>query len=70
MGTMVQKHKLEENDFRNAELANHPKPFQGNNDILTLTRPDIIYNIYKEHFLAGADICETNTFSGWKRKSV
>jgi len=64
MGTMVQKHKLEENDFRNAELANHPKPLQGNNDILTLTRPDIIYNIHKEYFEAGADICETNTFSG------
>jgi len=64
MGTMVQKHKLEEPDFRNADLANHPKPLQGNNDILSLTRPDIIYDIHKEYFMSGADICETNTFSG------
>jgi len=64
MGTMIQKHKLEENDFRNDSLANHPKPLKGNNDLLSLTRPDIIYNVHKDYFLAGADIAETNTFSG------
>lgn len=64
MGTMVQKHKLEEEDFRNSELENHEKPLKGNNDLLSITRPDIVYSIHKEYFLAGADICETNTFSG------
>jgi len=64
MGTMVQRHKLEEEDFRNPSLANHSHPIKGNNDMLTLTRPDIIYDIHKGYFEAGADICETNTFSG------
>eukprot|EP00092_Neocalanus_flemingeri_P026050 GFUD01028235.1.p1 GENE.GFUD01028235.1~~GFUD01028235.1.p1 ORF type:complete len:1264 (-),score=351.62 GFUD01028235.1:269-4060(-) len=64
MGTMVQRHKLEEPDFRNEALANHHKPLKGNNDILSLTRPDIIYDIHKQYFEAGSDICETNTFSG------
>jgi len=64
MGTMVQRHKLEEPDFRNEALANHPKPLKGNNDVLTLTRPDIIYDIHKQYFEAGSDIVETNTFSG------
>ena len=64
MGTMVQRHKLEEPDFRTPALANHPKPLKGNNDLLTLSRPDIIYDIHKQYFEAGADIVETNTFSG------
>jgi len=64
MGTMVQKHKLEEEDFRTPALANHTHPLKGNNDCLTLSRPDIIYDIHKGYFEAGADICETNTFSG------
>ena len=64
MGTMVQRHKLEEEDFRNEALKNHPKPLKGNNDLLSLSRPDIIYDIYKQYFEAGSDIVETNTFSG------
>jgi len=64
MGTMIQKHKLEEDDFRGEILKNHPSPLQGNNDLLVLTRPDIIKDIHKAYFFAGADIVETNTFSG------
>ena len=64
MGTMIQKHKLEEDDFRGEILKNHPSPLQGNNDLLVLTQPDIIKDIHKAYFLAGADIVETNTFSG------
>ncbi|MEX2596817.1 MAG: homocysteine S-methyltransferase family protein [Salibacteraceae bacterium] len=63
MGTMIQRHKLTESDFRNELLINHPKPLQGNNDLLSLTRPDIIGNIHRQYFEAGADIVETNTFS-------
>ena len=64
MGTTIQQYQLEENDFRNERLASHDKPLQGNNDLLSLTRPDIIYEIHKKYFEAGADIVETNTFSG------
>jgi 5-methyltetrahydrofolate--homocysteine methyltransferase len=64
MGTMIQRHKLEENDFRNDELKNHPKSLKGNNDLLSITRPDIIKDIHYQYFAAGADIAETNTFSG------
>ena len=64
MGTTIQQYKLEEPDFRNDQLAGHDKPLKGNNDILSLTRPDIIYEIHKTYFEAGADIVETNTFSG------
>lgn len=65
MGTTIQQqYKLEEHDFRNESLATHGKPLRGNNDILSLTRPDIIHQIHKSYFEAGADIVETNTFSG------
>jgi len=64
MGTMIQRHTLEEEDFRTKDLANHPKPVKGNNDMLSLSRPDIIYDIHKQYYEAGADISETNTFSG------
>ncbi|XP_069373354.1 methionine synthase isoform X2 [Paralichthys olivaceus] len=63
MGTMVQQHKLEEEDFRGDELKEHPLPLKGNNDLLSVTQPDIIYKIHKEYLQAGADIIETNTFS-------
>jgi 5-methyltetrahydrofolate--homocysteine methyltransferase len=63
MGTMIQRHKLEEEDFRNSELANHDHPLKGNNDLLSITRPDIILEIHRKYFEAGADIAETNTFS-------
>ncbi len=64
MGTMIQRYKLEEEDFRTPELSNHPKPLKGNNDLLSLSRPDIIKAIHREYLEAGADIIETNTFSG------
>ncbi|WP_370089720.1 homocysteine S-methyltransferase family protein [Ekhidna sp.] len=64
MGTMIQRHKLEEEDFRNEDLQDHPKSLKGNNDLLSITRPDIIRDIHAKYFEAGADIAETNTFSG------
>lgn len=64
MGTMIQRHKLKEEDFRNESLKDHPKPLKGNNDLLSITRPDIIKDIHAQYFKAGADIAETNTFSG------
>jgi 5-methyltetrahydrofolate--homocysteine methyltransferase len=63
MGTMIQRYKLDEDDFRGSILANHNKPLQGNNDILSLTKPEIILEIHQEYFRAGADIAETNTFN-------
>ena len=63
MGTMIQQYKLNEQDFRSDRFASHPKDVQGNNDLLNLTRPDIILTIHKEYIEAGADILETNTFS-------
>ena len=64
MGTMIQRHPLTEEDFRGPRFADHPKPLRGNNDLLSLTRPDIIRGIHAEYFAAGADMVETNTFSG------
>jgi 5-methyltetrahydrofolate--homocysteine methyltransferase len=64
MGTMIQRYKLTEEDFRKGWFENHPKPLKGNNDLLSLTRPDIIKEIHAAYFEAGADIIETNTFSG------
>jgi 5-methyltetrahydrofolate--homocysteine methyltransferase len=64
MGTMIQRYKLQEEDFRNEELKNHPHPLKGNNDLLSITRPDIIKAIHRQYLEAGADIIETNTFSG------
>src|SRR4030067_3398426 len=63
MGTMIQSHKLTEVDFRGERFKNHSKDIKGNNDILCLTRPDIIKQIHLDYFLAGADIVETNTFN-------
>ncbi len=63
MGTMIQRYKLTEDDFRNEDLKDHAHPLQGNNDLLSVTRPDIIREIHQEYFAAGADIAETNTFS-------
>lgn len=64
MGTMIQRYKLEEDDFRNEKLKDHPYPLKGNNDLLALTRPDVLEAIHRQYFDAGADIIETNTFSG------
>jgi 5-methyltetrahydrofolate--homocysteine methyltransferase len=63
MGTMIQRYKLEEDDFRTPELKEHPKSLKGNNDFLSLSKPQIIKDIHSEYFKAGADIIETNTFS-------
>ena len=63
MGTMIQRHKLTEADFRGERFRNHPKDLRGNSDILVLTRPDVIGAIHREYLEAGADIIETNTFS-------
>ncbi len=64
MGTMIQRYNLSESDFRGKRFKNHTHELKGNNDILSLTRPDIIKEIHKEYLEAGADIIETNTFSG------
>lgn len=64
MGTMIQRHTLEEADFRGEKFKNHTHPLKGNNDILSITRPDIIKDIHRQYLEAGADIIETNTFSG------
>lgn len=73
MGTMIQKHTLQEQDFRggthhhhdtiHAQICHHNHDLQGNNDLLSITQPDIIKNIHREYLAAGADIIETNTFS-------
>ncbi|MGQ0793042.1 MAG: methionine synthase [Deltaproteobacteria bacterium] len=63
MGTMIQNHKLDEADFRAERFKNHPKELKGNNDLLNLTRPDIIAGIHRKYLAAGADIIETNTFN-------
>lgn len=63
MGTMIQKEQLEESDFRGERFKNHTSPLKGNNDLLSITRPDIIKKIHLLYLEAGADIIETNTFS-------
>jgi len=64
MGTMIQQYKLEEKDYRGKRFSDWPKDLQGNNDLLSITQPNIIKAIHKEYLKAGADIIETNTFSG------
>ncbi|MDQ1266547.1 MAG: 5-methyltetrahydrofolate--homocysteine methyltransferase, partial [Bacteroidota bacterium] len=63
MGSLIQEYKLSENDFRGTEFANHPIDLKGNNDLLSVTRPDIILEIHRKYLEAGADIIETNTFN-------
>ena len=62
MGTMIQRYKLDENDFRNASLKEHPIDLKGNNEMLNITQPQIIEEIHTQYLNAGADIIETNTF--------
>lgn len=64
MGTMIQRHPLTEEDFRGERFKDHRHPLKGNNDLLSITRPDIIKEIHRLYFEAGSDIVETNTFSG------
>lgn len=63
MGTMIQQYKLEEKDFRGERFAYIPGQLKGNNDLLCLTRPDVIEDIHRKYLEAGADIIETNTFN-------
>ncbi len=63
MGSMIQTYQLSEADFRGERFKSHPHDLQGNNDLLSLTRPDVIEKIHGDYFAAGADLVETNTFS-------
>ena len=63
MGTMVQRHKLTEEDFRGERFKNHGQDLQGNNDLLVLTRPDVIRGVHEAYLEVGSDIVETNTFN-------
>jgi len=64
MGTMIQHCNLSEEDFKGEKFKDHPYDLKGNNDLLSITQPEIIKNIHREYFNAGADIVETNTFNG------
>ena len=63
MGTMIQRHKLDEGDYRGERFADWPSDLKGNNDLLVLTQPEIIRDIHAQYLEAGADIIETNTFN-------
>ncbi|WP_237056719.1 methionine synthase [Microbulbifer sediminum] len=63
MGTMIQREKLQEEDFRSARFATHQGDLKGNNDLLSITRPDLIEQLHRDYLAAGADIIETNTFN-------
>jgi len=62
MGTMIQRYKLGEADYRGTRFAGHPKDLKGNNELLQFTRPDVISEIHEGYLAAGADLIETNTF--------
>jgi 5-methyltetrahydrofolate--homocysteine methyltransferase len=62
MGTMIQRYKLVEADYRGSRFADHPKDLKGNNDMLQLSKPEVISEIHEQYLAAGADILETNTF--------
>src|SRR5271170_1015348 len=63
MGTMIQQHRLDERGYRGERFRNHGRDLKGNNDILTLTHPDIVGGIHRAYLEAGSDIIETNTFN-------
>ena len=63
MGTMIQRHKFSEEDYRGVRFKDYSQPLQGNNDLLSITQPEAILDIHRKYFEAGADIAETNTFS-------
>ncbi|HYK90982.1 MAG TPA: homocysteine S-methyltransferase family protein, partial [Acidobacteriota bacterium] len=63
MGTMIQRHGLGEGDYRGRQFADHPQSLSGNNDVLSITQPEIIESIHSQYLAAGADIIETNTFN-------
>ncbi|MDE2296970.1 MAG: homocysteine S-methyltransferase family protein, partial [Burkholderiales bacterium] len=62
MGTMIQRYKLTEADYRGERFKDHPKDVKGNNDMLQLSKPEVIREIHEQYLAAGADIIETNTF--------
>jgi len=64
MGTMLQRYNFSEEDFRGERFKDFPHPLKGNNDLLSLTQPQAIRDVHRQYFEAGADIVETNTFSG------
>ena len=64
MGTMLQQYNFSEEDFRGERFRDFPHPLKGNNDLLSITQPQAIRDIHAQYFEAGADIVETNTFSG------
>lgn len=64
MGTMLQEYKFTEEDFRGERFKDFPIPLQGNNDLLSITQPEAVKEVHRKYFAAGADIVETNTFSG------
>ncbi|MFD0963537.1 homocysteine S-methyltransferase family protein [Pseudofulvibacter geojedonensis] len=64
MGTMLQEYKFTEEDFRGERFKDYPIPLQGNNDLLSITQPEAVKEVHRKYFEAGADIVETNTFSG------
>src|SRR5688572_14025501 len=63
MGTMIQRHKLDEKDYRGERFKDWGSDLKGNNDLLSITQPEIIKGIHREYLEAGADIIETNTFN-------
>jgi 5-methyltetrahydrofolate--homocysteine methyltransferase len=64
MGTMLQRHNFSEEDFRGERFKDFPHPLKGNNDLLSITQPEAVKGVHRQYFAAGADIVETNTFSG------
>lgn len=70
MGTMIQQYNLTEEDFRGERFSQIPGQMKGNNDLLCLTRPDVIQDIHRKYLAAGADIIETNTFSSTRVSMV
>ena len=65
IGTVIQQYALSDKDFRGEEFREHPVPLKGNNDLLNLSRPDVIREIHRAYIQAGADIIETNTFNSY-----
>jgi len=63
MGTMIQKRGLTESDYRSADLQDHPQPLKGNHDLLSLSRPEVLFEIHRQYIEAGARVIETNTFN-------
>src|SRR5687768_3463860 len=62
-GTMLQSYRFSDAEYRGERFADHPKDLKGNNDLLTLTRPDVMREVHRAYLEAGADILETNTFT-------